>query len=114
MPERRKLPRVTKPLAIRIAPPLMERIKAVALKMGLSDSEVMRLAMEIGFEKLKRIDYNIPKAVVDAAEAVDASSRQTGAPQASAADKKKAFEAIAALSKTDQQPSRQTQEKWNE
>jgi len=66
MPDRRKLPRADKPLAIRIPPPLLNRIKEVASRLGMSDAEVIRLAAGIGLEHLRRIDYDLPSAILDA------------------------------------------------
>ncbi|MFT4177508.1 MAG: hypothetical protein QM627_12760 [Luteolibacter sp.] len=67
------VPRPTKtnkptPSSVRIPSELLLEIKKVAEVMSKSDAEVIRLATEIGLEHLRRIDYEIAKAVVDAAE----------------------------------------------
>ena len=36
--------------------------------MGLSDAEIIRLAAGVGLERLKRINYDLAKAVCDASE----------------------------------------------
>lgn len=69
MQSRRKLPRTEKPLSIRIPPPLMAQIREAADKMGLSESAVIRLSADIGLEHLRRLDFSLSKAVVDAVEA---------------------------------------------
>jgi hypothetical protein len=62
----KKPPTMSAPL--RMPKELMARIKAVAAEMEMSDQEVMRLCLKVGLEHLKRIDYDLAKAVVDAAE----------------------------------------------
>lgn len=63
-------PKTTKqtPSSIRIPKDLMIDVKRVAEIMNKSDAEVIRIATEIGLEHLRRIDYSIAKAVVDATE----------------------------------------------
>ena len=56
------------PVPIRIEPDLEAKIEEAARLTGLSKADVMRLAMKIGFEDLRRINWNIPGAVVDAAK----------------------------------------------
>lgn len=65
---RPKKPRIDKPFALRIPPYLLSQVKETAELMQKSDQEIIRLATEIGLEHLRRIDYNLAKAVVDAAE----------------------------------------------
>lgn len=57
---------------IRIDADLEQRIDEAARLTGLSKADVMRLAMRIGFEDLRRINYDLPVAVVDASEAAEA------------------------------------------
>ena len=66
--ERAKLPRSEKPIPLRIPPELMVRIRFAAQALGLPISEVIRLATSIGLERLRRIDYDLARAVNDAAE----------------------------------------------
>jgi hypothetical protein len=68
MTERRKLPRSDKPIPIRIPKPLLERIKAAGEALGYSDAEVIRLAVSVGLERLRRINYDLSGAICDAAE----------------------------------------------
>lgn len=51
-----------------MTPSLIAQIKEAAALMEKSDQEIIRLATEIGLEHLRRIDYSLAKAVVDAAE----------------------------------------------
>lgn len=52
---------------IRIDPELEAKIEEAARLTGLSKADVMRLAMRIGFEDLRKIDWNIPGVVAAAA-----------------------------------------------
>ncbi len=63
MPEPRK---VSQP--IRIDAELEAKIEEAARMTSLSKADVMRLAMRIGFEDLRRINYDIAGAVLDAAK----------------------------------------------
>ena len=63
MPEPRK---VSQP--IRIDADLEAKIEEAARMTSLSKADVMRLAMRIGFEDLRRINYDIAGAVLDAAK----------------------------------------------
>jgi DNA-binding MurR/RpiR family transcriptional regulator len=65
MPEPRK---VSQP--IRIDADLEAKIEEAARMTSLSKADVMRLAMRIGFEDLRRINYDIAGAVLDAAKPV--------------------------------------------
>lgn len=60
--------RESKPVPIRIEPELDAKIEEAARLTGMSKAEVMRLAMRIGFEDLRRINYDIAGAVLDAAK----------------------------------------------
>lgn len=53
------------PVPIAIPNEMLARIKAVAEKMHMKQQDVMRLAMEVGLEDLKRCGYNLAAAVVD-------------------------------------------------
>lgn len=57
----------SKPVPIAIPNALLAIIDKVAEKMGKSKQEVMRLAMEIGLEHLKAIDYDVAAAVISKA-----------------------------------------------
>jgi hypothetical protein len=61
------------PVPIRIEPELEAKIEEAARLTGLSKADVMRLAMKIGFEDLRRINWNIPGVVVDAAQSAPSS-----------------------------------------
>ena len=67
MKPRRKLPRAEKPLALRVPPALMARVKIAAEALGYSDAEVIRLAVSVGLERLRRINYDLGGAINDAA-----------------------------------------------
>jgi hypothetical protein len=58
-------PRSIYPLAI--DPELDATITEAAQKLGLPKSEVMRLALAIGLEDLRKIDFNLARLVSDAA-----------------------------------------------
>jgi predicted DNA-binding protein len=62
--------RESKPVPIRIEPELDAKIEEAARLTGMSKADVMRLAMRIGFEDLRRINYDIAGAVLDAAKPV--------------------------------------------
>lgn len=55
-------------MSLRIPPKLMAGIVQAAEIMGLPKQDVLRMAASIGLEHLRRIDYNLEKAVVDASE----------------------------------------------
>ena len=57
------------PIPIRLSPALLEKIQLAADLMGRTQQEVMRLAMEVGLEDLKRCNYDLAAAIVDAARA---------------------------------------------
>ncbi|HEY3898971.1 MAG TPA: hypothetical protein VGM54_10180 [Chthoniobacter sp.] len=44
-----------------------ERVQHAAALLGLSKQDIMRLAMGIGIEALRRVDWNIERVVADAA-----------------------------------------------
>jgi len=56
------------PVPIRVDAALEAKIEEAARLTGMAKSDVMRLAMRIGFEDLRRINYDVPAAVVDAAK----------------------------------------------
>jgi predicted DNA-binding protein len=53
------------PIPIRIPPALLTKIEFVAKQMDRSKQEIMRLAMEIGLEDLKRCNYDLAGAIVE-------------------------------------------------
>ena len=53
---------------IRIDPELEAKIEEAARLTGFSKADVMRLAMRIGLEDLRRINYDLPSVVLDAAK----------------------------------------------
>ena len=57
------------PIPLRVNAALEAKIEEAARLTGMAKSDVMRLALEIGFEDLRRINYDIGGAVVDAARA---------------------------------------------
>ena len=56
------------PIPIRIPKDLLDKIELAAKLTGLPKQDVMRLGMRIGVERLRRIDYNIESAILDASE----------------------------------------------
>lgn len=53
---------------VRMPGSLAQQIKETCNHTDLSQQDVIRLAIRIGLEDLRRANYNIPAAVVDAAE----------------------------------------------
>lgn len=72
-PKKRQEP----PLTIRVTPPLRLRIQTAADRLGISFAEAIRLAVGIGLERLRRIDYDVDGAINDA---VDKTSGKPEAP----------------------------------
>lgn len=58
----------SKPVPIALPNALLDKIQKVAGLTGRSQQDIMRLAMEVGLEDLKRINYDLGSAVVDASE----------------------------------------------
>lgn len=56
------------PVPIRVDAALEAKIEEAARLTGMAKSDLMRLAMRIGLEDLRRIDYDIAGAIVDAAK----------------------------------------------
>lgn len=56
------------PIPLRINPLLEQMIDEAARLTGMAKSDTMRLALRIGLEDLRRIDYDVPGAVVDKAK----------------------------------------------
>ena len=52
---------------IRMSPELMEKVTEAANLTGMAQADIMRLAIQMGLEDLRRINYNIGKCVSDAA-----------------------------------------------
>jgi hypothetical protein len=69
-------------MALRISPAQMAKIKEAAAIMGVADQEVIRLATEIGLEHLRRIDYSVARAVVDAVEGKENPTKGNSHPKA--------------------------------
>jgi hypothetical protein len=61
----------SKPTPIAIPNDLAEKIEKVAALVHLSKQDVMKLAMRIGLEDLKRCNYDIAAAIVDRAHQKD-------------------------------------------
>jgi predicted DNA-binding protein len=59
---------------------MLDRIKRAAEKMGKTQQEVMRLAIEVGLADLQRIDFDVAGAVVDKAKASAAFSQTAHTP----------------------------------
>ena len=57
----------SKPIPISIPNELLDKINHVAALMNRSKQEIMRLAMEIGLEDLKRCNYDLAGAIVEKA-----------------------------------------------
>ncbi len=55
-------------MAMRVPPKLNADLESAAEIMGISKPEMFRKAIKIGLDNLKRIDYNIAKAIVDSSE----------------------------------------------
>lgn len=58
----------SKPVPLAIPNELLARVEDVAHRMHRSKQDIMRMAMEVGLEDLKRINYDITAAIVDAVE----------------------------------------------
>jgi len=53
------------PVSLRINDELQKQLDHAARLLQMSTAEVMRLAMRIGLEHFKRIDYDLAKQIVD-------------------------------------------------
>jgi DNA-binding MurR/RpiR family transcriptional regulator len=71
----------TTPVPIRIEPELDAKIEEAARLTGLSKADVMRLAMRIGFEDLRKIDYDLA-GIISAAANPEPARQQVRYPQA--------------------------------
>lgn len=56
------------PIALRMPPKLMADLNSAAEIRGISTPEMLRKATSIGLDVLKRLDYNIAKAILDSSE----------------------------------------------
>jgi predicted DNA-binding protein len=63
---------------------MLERIKRAAEKMGKSQQEIMRLAIEVGLVDLQRIDFDVATAIVDKAHSSFSQTARTPAMGATA------------------------------
>jgi predicted DNA-binding protein len=52
---------------IRMSPELLEKVTEASKRTGLAQADILRLALAIGLEDLKKIDYNIAGSISDAA-----------------------------------------------
>lgn len=57
----------SKPVPLAVPNELLAQIDAAAAATGRTRSELMRLAIEVGLEDLRRIDYDLSGVIVDAA-----------------------------------------------
>lgn len=65
---------------LRLPAQLQDKIATASGRLNMSKQEVMRLALEIGLEDLKRIDYDLAAAIADAARA-EATTAEAPAPE---------------------------------
>lgn len=66
----------TKSIPVRFAPEDLENIKLAASMMKRSEQEIIRLCVDIGLVRLRRIKYKVAELIDDAAASVE----QTGPP----------------------------------
>lgn len=64
------------PTSLKLTPELEALISTAADRLDRPKQEVIRLALEVGMERIKRINYDIAGAIEDAAEAVDVAASQ--------------------------------------
>ena len=57
----------TRTIPLRLSPETVDRIAEAARLTGLAQSDLMRLAMAIGIEDLKKVNFDLAKLVSDAA-----------------------------------------------
>ncbi len=62
----------SRPIPLAVPDELLNRLDEVALRMGRTRAQVMRDAIEIGLEDLRRCNYDLAGAVVDKAHAARA------------------------------------------
>jgi predicted DNA binding CopG/RHH family protein len=55
------------PIAVRFDAEQLAKIEQAAKATGLAKQDVIRLCLSIGLEKLRRVDFNLPAAVLDQA-----------------------------------------------
>lgn len=67
---------------LRFEPVLLEKITEAAEKTGLSKADIMRLAMEIGLEDLRRIDFDLPALISSSARPSATYADDAGTPSA--------------------------------
>lgn len=60
----------SRPIPLAVPDELLSRLDEAALRMGRTRAQIMRDAIEIGLEDLRRCDYDLASAVVDKAHAV--------------------------------------------
>jgi predicted DNA-binding protein len=62
----------SRPIPLAVPDELLNRLDEVAMRMGRTRAQIMRDAIEIGLEDLRRCDYDLASAVVDKAHAARA------------------------------------------
>ncbi len=62
----------SRPIPLAVPDELLSQLDEAALRMGRTRAQVMRDAIEIGLEDLRRCDYDVAAAVVDKAQAARA------------------------------------------
>ena len=62
----------SRPIPLAVPDELLNRLDEAALRMGRTRAQIMRDAIEIGLEDLRRCDYDLAGAVVDKAHAARA------------------------------------------
>jgi predicted DNA-binding protein len=62
----------SRPIPLAVPDELLNRLDEVAARMGRTRAQIMRDAIEIGLEDLRRCDYDLAGAVVDKAHAARA------------------------------------------
>lgn len=57
----------TNVVPVRMPPALVEKITSAAERSGLAQADVIRLCLSIGYEDLRRVDFDLGRVVSDAA-----------------------------------------------
>lgn len=65
-----------KPTSIKLTPEIEELIAQAADRMDRPKQEVIRLALEVGMERMRRINYDIAGAIEDAASEAESLLRE--------------------------------------
>ena len=64
-------------IPLRLTPPVLARVRAAAQRLGLSDQDVIRMAMGVGLEALRRVDYDLAALICDASGIVRVEPEET-------------------------------------